>query len=123
VQNDPIPIAGDSLAVQKTQEKPMSQENAAEPLAEVPLAVMPAEAAPAEAPTTPEAPQAPRSVSSPPRPRVVAQPEMDAREELNRLAGEVAKRGTRRMLWDYLKLRTRVLGRPRVSGSVCRTQG
>jgi hypothetical protein len=33
----------------------------------------------------------------------------DPRAELKHLADQVAKRGTRKLLWDYLKLRGQVL--------------
>lgn len=50
-------------------------------------------------------------VQSPPKVTVVETAVLDPRRELEKLAGEVAKRGTRRLLWDYLRLRSQVMGR------------
>ncbi|GEM_PF-7115966 len=50
-------------------------------------------------------------VQSPPRPVVVEKPQDDPRGQLLALASEVAKKGTRKLLWDYLRLRSRVLGK------------
>lgn len=65
-------------------------------------------AAVADAPAA--APSAP-AVQSPPAPRVASPDPGEARAELIRLAGEVAKRGTRKLLWDYLRLRGKVLAK------------
>jgi len=51
-----------------------------------------------------------QQVQSPPRVTVVETPAEDPRRELEKLAGEVAKRGSRRLLWEYLRLRSRVMG-------------
>jgi hypothetical protein len=52
------------------------------------------------------------AVESPPKVKVVERAEVqDARKELAQLAGEVAKRGSRRLLWEYLRLRSRVVGK------------
>lgn len=51
------------------------------------------------------------AVESPPRPAVVEKPQEDPRGQLLAMASEVAKRGTRKLLWDYLRLRSRVIGK------------
>jgi len=53
-----------------------------------------------------------KAVESPPTVTVVetaAAP--DPRQELVRLAGEVAKVGSRKLLWEYLRLRSRIVGK------------
>lgn len=50
-------------------------------------------------------------VQSPPRPAVVEKPQDDPRGQLLAMASEVAKKGTRKLLWDYLRLRSRVMGK------------
>lgn len=50
-------------------------------------------------------------VESPPGVKVAEPAETDGRSELRALADEVAKRGSRKLLWDYLRLRSRVMGR------------
>lgn len=50
-------------------------------------------------------------VESPPRVAVVEAAVVDPRAQLNALAGEAAKRGSRKLLWEYLRLRSKVLGR------------
>ena len=49
------------------------------------------------------------AVESPPRPAVVEKPADDPRGQLLAMAAEAAKRGTRRLLWEYLRLRSRVV--------------
>ncbi len=89
----------------------MSEMNAAsEMVVEVPAGA-PVDAAVPAATTTPATPTAPVVVQSPPAPRVLAADAADPRAELARLAEEVAKRGTRKLLWDYLRLRGRVMGK------------
>jgi len=50
-------------------------------------------------------------VESPPRVVVVERVQEDPRGQLLALASEVAKKGTRKLLWDYLRLRSRVVGK------------
>lgn len=53
-----------------------------------------------------------RVVESPPRVTVVETAVApDPRQELARLAGEVAKVGSRKLLWEYLRLRSRIGGK------------
>ncbi len=60
---------------------------------------------------TPESATPVIQVQSPPRPAVVEKPHDDPRGQLLALASEVAKKGTRKLLWDYLRLRSRVVGK------------
>lgn len=66
----------------------------------------PAPAAPA-APSAPSAPAAP--LHSPPAPTVSAPAALEPRRQLEQLAGQVAKRSSRKLLWEYLRLRSRAL--------------
>jgi hypothetical protein len=43
--------------------------------------------------------------------KVPERPISDGRDELRRLADEVAQKGTRKLLWDYLRLRSRIIGK------------
>jgi len=56
------------------------------------------------APATPQ-------VESPPVLKLVDKVVDDARGELRALAAEVVRKGSRRLLWEYLRLRSRVLGK------------
>ncbi len=64
-----------------------------------------------ETTVTPTPESATPVVQSPPRPAVVEKPQDDPRGQLLALASEVAKKGTRKLLWDYLRLRSRVVGK------------
>lgn len=50
-------------------------------------------------------------VESPPKVTVVETVPQDPKAQLKALAGEVAKRGSRQLLWEYLRLRSKVMGR------------
>ena len=51
------------------------------------------------------------AVQSPPKVKVVERLEEDRKQELAQLAAEVAKRGSRRLMWEYLRLRSKVVGK------------
>ena len=52
-----------------------------------------------------------KAIESPPKVTVVETAATDPRQELVRLAGEVARVGSRKLLWEYLRLRSRVVGK------------
>ena len=64
--------------------------------------------APAEPVKAPEP-----AVDSPPAPKVAQGPLAAGRAQLAEMAQQVAKKGSRQMLWDYLRLRSRVMAAER----------